>query len=138
MEADRERVRADSGERRQLGGDPADSDEPHESERARGDRPDLEAVDGEAVIETGCAEAREQRVAETLRASEHHRLDERTALPVEAVRGVCGEPTLQPVSDAADPAATAHDAPLLHAQHDVHALPAQPRRLVEAMRRPAR
>ena len=135
MEADRKRVRADGDERRELGREAMTT---KDEQRAARDGPDLQAVDGEAVVEARRAEAREQRVAETLRPAEHDRLDDRSTLAVQAVRAVGREPALQPVADAADPAAPADDAPLLGAQHDVDALAAKPRRFVEAVRRPAR
>src|SRR5439155_17599059 len=100
--------------------------------------PDLEAVDGETVIEARRAETGEQRVAETLCTPEHYRLDDGAPLPAQSERGIGDEPALQPVADAADAAAVSDDAPLLHPQDDVYALAAQPGRLVEAVQRSAR
>src|SRR5581483_9274531 len=124
VEADRERVRADCGERRHLGCDTTETEQPHERERACGNGPHLEAVDGEAVIEAGCAKAREQRVVETLSMPEHDRLDDGAPRPAQPERGVTGEPALQPVSDAAYARPAADDAPLLHPQDDMNPLSA--------------
>src|SRR5436305_404030 len=88
MEADREGVRTDGGERGELGRDAADAEEPDEAERTGGHCPDLEAVDGEAVVEARRTEAREQRVAEALRTPEHDRLDDTAPLAPQAERGV--------------------------------------------------
>src|SRR5438270_106470 len=114
VEAARERVRAECGDRRKLGCDTTETEQPQERERTCGNGPHLEAVDGEAVIEAGCAKAHEQRVVETLRTPEHDRLDDGAPRPARPERGVTGEPALQPVADAAYAGPAAGGAPLLH------------------------
>src|SRR5205807_827049 len=81
-------------------------------------------VGAEAVIEAGCAKAREHRVVETLRTPEHDRLDDGAPRPAQPERGVTGEPALQPVADAAYAGPAADDAPFLHPQDDMNPLSA--------------
>jgi len=138
VEADREGIGADGGQAGRLGGDTADADEPRERDRPCRNGRDLEPVDGEAVVEARGAKPREERVVEPLGTSEDDRLDHRPALPAQAEGRVAGEPALQQVSGAADPATAPDDARFLRAQHDVHSLPSKPRRLVEAVLRTVR
>ena len=99
---------------------------------------DVRAAHGEQVVEAGGAEALLERVRETAVLAEHDSLDHAAAFSREPGRAVAREPGVQPVGDAAEPAAPADPAPGVGAQHDVHAVAAQPGSLVEAVRRPAR
>ena len=139
VEPHRERVRRDRGERGDFGGDPAESDEKRDRDNRECDRRDLEAVDRQTVVQAGCAEVREQRLADEVRASQDDRLDDVPPLAAQTANAVARKPPLDVVADPVDPAAPAHDAPRsLRAEDGMDPLPPQPRRLVEPVRRPGR
>ena len=97
-------------------------------------------VDGEQVVETGGAEVRERPAHKIGRApSTTPRSDARRS-PAQTGRRGAGEPPLRAGRQARDPATPAdeHATVPRRAQHDVDAVTAQPRRLVEAVRRAAR
>src|SRR6266446_6427538 len=73
VKADRERVRPDGGEAGQLGGDAANPEKACEPDRTRGHGCDLEAVDGQALVEARGSEPREERVVEALGTPEDDR-----------------------------------------------------------------
>jgi hypothetical protein len=98
----------------------------------------LQPVHREAVVEAGGAEIAEQRLVEAGRAAEDDRLDHVAPLACQAGGAVAGQPAPDAVADSRDAAAPTRDTPVLRAQDCVDALPAQPFRLVEAVRRPGR
>ncbi len=139
MEADRERVRRDGGERRDLGDKPAETREERDPGDRQRDRRDLQPVDGETVVQPRRAEVGEQRLPDEVGPSEDDRLDDIAALAGQTTDAVAREPPLDTVAEPVDPAASSDDAPRpLRAQHDVDSLAPQPCRLVEAVRRTGR
>ena len=90
------------------------------------------------MVEPGAAEARLQVVVETGVVTEHHPFEDRAPFSRETGCRGAAEPGPQSVGDTAEPAAAADDVPLVDVQDHVHALPPQPRPLVEAVVRPAR
>ena len=76
---------------------PEAGDEDHGGD-ATGDRSNLQTVDGQAVIEAGGAEVREQRLVESRRAAEDDRLDHVARLAPQSNRRVAGEPASDPVA----------------------------------------
>ena len=96
---------------------------------------DLQPVDCETVVQAGGAEVGEQALVDLGRTAEHDRLDDVAPLAFQAGCNVACEPAPDPVADPGDAATPADDAPRLRTKNRVDALPPQPRRLVEAVRR---
>ena len=125
-------------ERRELSDVDPEAEEQDDGRGATPDRGYLQPVDGEAVVEARGPEVCEQALVDAGAAPEDDRLDHVASLALQPRRRVAAEPASDAVADAGDAAAPADDPPRLPLQDRVDALPAQPRRLVEAVRRPRR
>ncbi len=84
------------------------------------------------MVETGRAERVADVVVQPLVLAEHDAREHGATLTVDAVQAT-NERTAKPVGEPADPTARADDAPLVRAQQDVHAAPAQEPALVEVL-----
>ena len=69
---------------------------------------------------------------------EQHPFDERAPFSRQPGRGRAPKPPSQAVCDPAEPTTPPDDVPFVHVQDDVHALPTEPRLLVEAVIRSVR
>ena len=136
MEPDGERVRRDRGERRELGDVDSEAEEQYDGCRSTADRGDLQPVHREAVVEARGPEVGEEALIHAGAPPENDRLDHVASLALESPRGVAAQPAPDAVTDAGDSPAPPDDPKRLSTQNRVDALPAQPRRLVEAVRRP--
>ena len=124
METDRERVRGNGGEGRDLCDDPSEPGEEHDRDGGASDRRDLQAIDGKAVIQPRRAEVGKQRLPDEVRAAEDDRLDDASPLAAQAMDTVAGKPPLDVVAESVDPAAPADDPPRpLCAEDNVDPLP---------------
>src|SRR5581483_8682309 len=138
LRADGEDVRGDRSERAELAEPARDAREPGEQQRSTCHEHDVLARDAQEVIEPGGSEPLTQLVRETLVDPEHDALDKRPALAPQPAGRRAREPRAQPVGEAADSAAAPDLPPVVHAQNDVYAVTAEPRPLVEPVRRSAR
>ena len=138
MEPDRERIRRHRGQRRELGDVDSEAEKQDDCGSATTDRGDLQPVDGEAVVEARGPEVGEEALIHAGGPPEDDRLDHVAALAVQSPRGVAAQPAPDAIADAGHSPAPPHDPKRLGTQDRVDALPAEPRRLVEAVRRPRR
>jgi hypothetical protein len=135
VEPDGERVGDDGQQSSDLGEIDSEAEEQDQGGSATADRSDLQSVDSETVVEAGGAEIVEQLLVDRGRATEHDRLDHVASLASQAQDCVTGEPTPDAVAEAGDSAASAGDPPGLSTNDRVDALPTEPLRLVETIRR---
>ncbi len=84
------------------------------------------------MVETGRAERVANLVVQPLVLAEHDAREHGATLTFDAVQA-SNEGAAQPVGEAADPTPRADDPPLVRAQQDVHATPAQEPALVEVL-----
>ena len=138
MEPDGERVRRHRGQCRELGDVDPEAEEQDDGHGAAPDGGDLQPVDGETVVEARCPEVREQVLIDAGGAAEDDRFDHVAPIARQTRRRVASQPASDAVADAGDAAAPPDHPERLSAQDRVDALPAQPLRLVEAVRRSGR
>ena len=124
METDRERVRGNGGEGRDLCDEPSKPGEERDRDDGARDRRDLQAVDSKAVIQPRRAEVGEQRLPDEVRAAEDDRLEDTSPLAAQAADAVAAKPPLDVVAESVDPAAPTDDPPRpLCAENYVDPLP---------------
>ena len=130
---DGEDVAGDAGERAELPNSRGTPSSGGEHEHADGDEGDVLTRDGEQVVEAGGAEPVSQRFGDGLVVAEHDAREDRAAL-AGAPRS-SGRSTRARRRSATPPRPPRRPtrAPAVGAQHDVDALAAQPRSLVEAV-----
>ena len=138
MEPHREGVGRDAEQRRDLRDVATEAGEQAERRDTAAHGGHLQPVHGEAVVEAGRSEVRQEPLVEARRTTEDDRLDHAPPVPAEAGSTVSCEPAPHPVADAGDAAPPADDTPRLPAQDRVNPLPTQPAGLVEAVQRPRR
>ncbi len=90
------------------------------------------------MIEAASTKVLAQPLGQALVLTEHYALDHASAHTAEAGYRGTGQPRMELVGEAFEPAATSDYAPFLRPQHGVNPVSAEPGALVEAMRRAAR
>ena len=138
LPADREDVGADRADRGDLGRQPVDPQQPREPEHTDREERDVLPRDGQQVVEPGGLEVGAELVREPLVLAEHDSREHRAPLAAEPRGDRARNVRAEPVRDAADPAASAHDPPVAAVEHDVDAAAGQPAAFVEAVLRTAR
>ena len=138
LPADCEDVGSDRADRRDLGRQPVDPQQPGEPEHSDRKERDVLSRDGQQVVEPGGLEVAAELVGEPLVLAEHDSREHGTPVAGESRGDRARNVRAEPVGDAADPTARAHDPPVAAVQHDMDAAARQPAAFVEAVLRTAR
>src|SRR5262249_12855690 len=138
MEPDGERIADHREQRRRLSDVDSEADQEDERGSSTSNRGDFEPVHGETVVEARRAEVVEQTLIDVGGPAEDDRLDHVSSLAAQTRGRVAAQPATDAVADAGDASAPPDQPVRLTAQDCVDALPAQPLRLVEAVRRSRR